>query len=215
MLEKEKAEMIAAGIKLDRYGLISLSGGNVSVRVNSETLLVTPSGMMYEEMVPEDVLVMTMEGKVIEGERRPSVDTIAIRYIFQQMPTVNAIIHTHQPYATGIGLVVNQIDCDVTTLANTAKGPVNVAPYSSAASIDMGYAVVDHIGDQLAVVLKNHGVVTVGKNLKEALYAAVYLEEAAKTLYVAHSCGGDIAKLNEEQIQTAVEVFKEYGQVKQ
>ena len=215
MLEKEKAEMIAAGIKLDRYGLISLSGGNVSVRVNPETLLVTPSGMLYEEMVPEDVLVVTMDGNVIEGERRPSVDTIAIRYIFQQMPAVDAVIHTHQPYATGIGLVVDQIDCDVTTLANTAKGPVNVAPYSSAASIDMGYAVVDHIGDQLAVVLKNHGVVTVGKNLKEALYAAVYLEEAAKTLYVAHSYGGDIAKLNEEQIQIAVEVFKEYGQVKQ
>ncbi|BBM19925.1 L-ribulose-5-phosphate 4-epimerase [Enterococcus avium] len=215
MLEKEKTEIIAAGIKLDRYGLISLSGGNVSVRVDQETLLVTPSGMMYEEMVPADVLVMNSDGKVIEGARRPSVDTIAIRYIFQQIPEVNAVIHTHQPYATGIGLVVDRIDCDVTTLANTAKGPVNVAPYSSAASIDMGYAVVDHIGDQLAVVLKNHGVVTIGKNLKEALYAAVYLEEAAKTLYVAHSYGGDIAKLNDEQIRTAVEVFKDYGQVKQ
>ncbi|MDN6519033.1 MAG: class II aldolase/adducin family protein [Enterococcus sp.] len=215
MLEKEKTEIIAAGIKLDRYGLISLSGGNVSVRVDQETLLVTPSGMMYEEMVPADVLVMNSDGKVIEGARRPSVDTIAIRYIFQQIPEVNAVIHTHQPYATGIGLVVDRIDCDVTTLANTAKGPVYVAPYSSAASIDMGYAVVDHIGDQLAVVLKNHGVVTIGKNLKEALYAAVYLEEAAKTLYVAHSYGGDIAKLNDEQIRTAVEVFKDYGQVKQ
>ncbi|WP_137663597.1 class II aldolase/adducin family protein [Enterococcus hulanensis] len=214
MLEKEKAEIIAAGIKLDRYGLISLSGGNVSMRVDQETLLVTPSGMMYEEMIPADVLVMNLEGEVIEGARRPSVDTIAICYIFQQMPTVNAVIHTHQPYATGIGLVVDRIDCDVTTLANTAKGPVNVAPYSSAASIDMGYAVVDHIGDQLAVVLKNHGVVTIGKSLKEALYAAVYLEEAAKTLYVAHSYGGAIAKLDEAQIQTAVEVFKDYGQSK-
>ncbi|MGG5370638.1 class II aldolase/adducin family protein [Enterococcus sp. AZ196] len=212
MLEKEKAEIIAAGIKLDRYGLISLSGGNVSMRVDQETILVTPSGMMYEEMVLEDVLVMTLEGKIIEGARRPSVDTIAIRYIFQHLPTVNAVIHTHQPYATGIGLVTDRIDCDVTTLANTAKGPVNVAPYSSAASIDMGYAVADHIGDQLAVVLKNHGVVTVGKNLKEALYAAVYLEEAAKTLFVAHSYGGEIAKLSDEQIQTAVEVFKDYGQ---
>lgn len=214
MLEKEKAEIIAAGVKLDRYGLISLSGGNVSMRIDKETLLVTPSGMMYEEMVPEDVLVMALDGTIIEGKRRPSVDTIAIRYIFQKMPAVNAVIHTHQPYATGIGLVVDRIDCDVTTLANTAKGHVNVAPYSSAASIDMGYAVVDHIGDQLAVVLKNHGVVTIGQSLKEALYAAVYLEEAAKTLYVAHSYGGKVAKLNEEQIQTAVEVFKDYGQVK-
>ena len=210
MLEKEKVEIIAAGVKLDRYGLISLSGGNVSMRIDKETLLVTPSGMMYEEMVPEDVLVMALDGTIIEGKRRPSVDTIAIRYIFQKLPAVNAVIHTHQPYATGIGLVVDRIDCDVTTLANTAKGHVNVAPYSSAASIDMGYAVVD----QLAVVLKSHGVVTIGKSLKEALYAAVYLEEAAKTLYVAHSYGGKVAKLNEEQIQTAVEVFKDYGQVK-
>lgn len=207
MLEKEKVEIIAAGVKLDRYGLISLSGGNVSMRIDKETLLVTPSGMMYEEMVPEDVLVMALDGTIIEGKRRPSVDTIAIRYIFQKLPAVNAVIHTHQPYATGIGLVVDRIDCDVTTLANTAKGHVNVAPYSSAASIDMGYAVVDHIGDQLAVVLKNHGVVTIGKSLKEALYAAVYLEEAAKTLYVAHSYGGKVAKLNEEQIQTALSLI--------
>ena len=214
MLEKEKAEIIAAGVKLDRYGLISLSGGNVSMRIDEETLLVTPSGMMYEEMVPEDVLVMALDGTIIEGARRPSVDTIAIRYIFQKMPAVNAVIHTHQPYATGIGLVVDRIDCDVTTLANTAKGHVNVAPYSSAASIDMGYAEVDHIGDQLAVVMKKHGVVTIGKSLKVAFYADLYLEEAAKTLYVAHSYGGKVAKLNEEQIQTAVEVFKDYGQVK-
>ena len=143
MLEKEKVEIIAAGVKLDRYGLISLSGGNVSMRIDKETLLVTPSGMMYEEMVPEDVLVMALDGTIIEGKRRPSVDTIAIRYIFQKLPAVNAVIHTHQPYATGIGLVVDRIDCDVTTLANTAKGHVNVAPYSSAASIDMGYAVIN------------------------------------------------------------------------
>ena len=83
MFEKEKAEIITAGIMLDRYGLISLSGGNVSMRIDSKTLLVTPSGMMYEEMVPEDVLVMTIEGEIIEGTRRPSVDTIAIRYILQ------------------------------------------------------------------------------------------------------------------------------------
>lgn len=129
------------------------------------------------------------------------------------MPNVNSIIHTHQPYATGLGLVFDRIDCDLTTLANTTKGHVNVAPYSSAASLEMGVAVVDYIGDSLAVVLKNHGVVTVGKNLTEALYAAVYLEESAKTLYVAHSLGRPVAKLTEDQIQVAVDVFKTYGQV--
>lgn len=79
MFEKEKAEIITAGIMLDRYGLISLSGGNVSMRIDSKTLLVTPSGMMYEEMVPEDVLVMTIEGEIIEGT--PVRVLIRLRYV--------------------------------------------------------------------------------------------------------------------------------------
>ena len=153
MYELEKKKIIDAALKLDKYQLISLSGGNVSLRVNSEHILVTPSGMVYDEMVPEDVLVVDNEGKIVEGERKASVDTIALCYIYKNMPNVNSIIHTHQPY------------------------------------------------------------VTIGKNLTEALYAAVYLEESAKTLYVAHSLGRPVAKLTEDQIQVAVDVFKTYGQV--
>ena len=213
MYELEKKKIIDAALKLDKYQLISLSGGNVSLRVDSEHILVTPSGMVYDEMVPEDVLVVNNDGKIVEGERKASVDTVALCYIYKNMPNVNSVIHTHQPFATGLGLVFERIDCDLTTLANTTKGHVNVAPYSSAASLEMGVAVVDYIGDSLAVVFKNHGVVTVGKNLTEALYAAVYLEESAKTLYVAHSLGRPVSKLTENQIQVAVDVFKTYGQV--
>ena len=213
MYEKEKQQIIDAALKMDKYQLISLSGGNVSQRMNKDHILVTPSGMIYEDMVADDVLVVDNQGNVVEGNRKASVDTIALCYIYHHMPKVNAVIHTHQPYATGLGLVYDQIDCDLTTLANTTKGHVHVAPYSSAASIDMGIAVVDYIGDSLAVVLKNHGVVAIGKNLTEALYAAVYLEEAAKTLFVAYSSGKEIAKLTAEQIQVAVDVFKNYGQV--
>ena len=201
MYELEKKKIIDAALKLDKYQLISLSGGNVSLRVDSEHILVTPSGMVNND------------GKIVEGERKASVDTVALCYIYKNMPNVNSVIHTHQPFATGLGLVFERIDCDLTTLANTTKGHVNVAPYSSAASLEMGVAVVDYIGDSLAVVLKNHGVVTVGKNLTEALYAAVYLEESAKTLYVAHSLGRPVSKLTENQIQVAVDVFKTYGQV--
>ena len=211
--EIERQAIIEAGKKLDRYQLISLSGGNLSLRVSDNEILVTPSGMIYEEMVPEDILLVDKIGNVVEGFRKPSVDTVAICYIYDKLPHVKSIIHTHQPYATGLGLVLDRIDCDLTTLANTAKGHVNVAPYSSAASVDMGLAVVEHIGSSLAVVLKNHGVVTIGKILTEALYAAVYLEESAKTLYIAHAHGGQISKLNEEQIATAVDVFKHYGQL--
>ncbi len=90
---------------------------------------------------------------------------------------------------------------------------MKVAPYSSAASIDMGVQTVENLGDQLAVVLKHHGVVAVGDSLKQALYSTVYLEEGAKTLVMAHAYGKKyMATLTDEQIQTAVGVFEDYGQ---
>ena len=79
---------------MDRYGLVTLSGGNVTLRMPTGEILVTPSGMIYEDMVPEDVLVMDIEGNIIEGERKPSVDTVALLYILKHMPEVNAVIHT-------------------------------------------------------------------------------------------------------------------------
>src|SRR5699024_7081993 len=204
---------IYAGKKLDRYQLITLSGGNISYRTNSGEILMTPSGMIYEELDTNDIIVMNSGGNILESERKPSVDNEAIRYIFKERSDINAIIHTHQPYATAIGLVSDEITCNLTTLANAVKGSVKVAPYSSAASIDMGIQTVENLGGQLAVVLKHHGVITVGENLKQALYAAVYLEEAAKTLIMARAYGGGrIDKLTDLQVQEAVNVFKNYGQ---
>lgn len=214
MFENEKKAVIKAGMTLDRYGLIALSGGNVSMRTESGELLMTPSGMIYEELIPEDIIVMNVEGDILEGDRRPSVDNVALRHIFKERPDINAIIHTHQPYATALGLVSDEIKCNLTTLANATRGSVKVAPYSSAASIEMGIETVEHLEDKLAVVLKHHGVVAVGDSLKQALYAAVYLEEAAKTMILARSYGGEqVAELSEEQIQRAVDIFKDYGQV--
>lgn len=214
MYQKEKQEVLQTALKLDKYQLIALSGGNVSMRLPDGNILVTPSGMIYDEMVADDVLLVDPKGNVIEGTRRKSVDTVALCYIYEKMPAVNAVIHTHQPYATGLGLVYDQIDCDLSTIANANKGHIKVAPYSTAANIDMGIKVVDYIGDATAVVLKNHGVVGVGPNLHDALYAVVYLEEGAKTLFVAHAVGGEISKMTPEQVQEAVEVFNHYGQDK-
>ena len=211
MFEKEKQEVINAGIKMDRYGLIALSGGNVSVRMPTGEILVTPSGMIYEDMVPEDVLVVDIDGNVLEGTRKASVDTEALLYIFKHEPTLNAVIHTHQPYATAIGLVQDEFECNLTTLANGTKGSVPVTPFSSAASIDMGKDTVKYRGNSLAVILSNHGVIAVGESLKQALYACVYLEEAAKT-YVAAKSMGEPKRMSPAQIEQAVQVFNYYGQ---
>ena len=212
MFEKEKAELIKAGIKLDRYGLIALGGGNVSVRMRTGEILISPSGMIYEELLPEDVVVVDIDGNIIEGTRRPSSDMDALLYILREMPEINAVIHTHQPYATGIGLVEDEFVCNLSTLANATRGSVTVTPYGPPNSMLMGEYTVKYLNGKLAVILRHHGVISVGDSLKQALYACVYLEEAAKTYVAARSMGGNVALLTDEEIENAVEVFKSYGQ---
>lgn len=118
MFLEEKKKIIDAGIKLDRYGLISLAGGNVSMRMPTGEILVTPSGMIYEDMEPDDVLVMDIDGNIIEGTNKPSSDTPGILYIFKHRPDVMATIHTHQPYATAISLIQKEFRADLTTVGN-------------------------------------------------------------------------------------------------
>ncbi len=211
MYMKEKREVINTALEIKNSGLISLSGGNVSMRMPNGHILVTPSGLSYEGMKEDDIVVVDIKGKRIEGTLRESVDTVALLYIYENMPGVNAIIHTHQPYATAVGLLGDVFPAAVTTLANVTLGPVNVAPYCSAASLDMGVQTVKYIGERRAVILKHHGVITIGKDLKEALYAAVYMEDAAKT-YLAAKAAGETAIMTEEQTNDAVEIHKTYGQ---
>lgn len=213
MYKKEKQEVIHTALEIKKSGLISLSGGNVSMRLPNGQILVTPSGLSYEGMKAKDIIVVDIKGNRIEGVLRESVDTVALLYIYENMPEVNAIIHTHQPYATAVGLLGDVFPAAVTTLANVTLGPVNVAPYCSAASLDMGVQTVKYIGERRAVILKHHGVIAIGKDLKEALYAAVYMEDAAKT-YLAAKAAGETTIMTEEQTKDAVEIHKTYGQPK-
>ncbi len=212
MYEKEKQQVLDTALKLDRYGLVALSGGNVSARMEDGLVLVTPSGMIYDDMVADDVLVVDMDGNVVEGERKPSVDTEALLYILKKMPKVNAVIHPHQPYATGLGLVMDKIPCNLSTMANAVEGPCRVADYGDPGSLSMGVQAVEAIGDRLAVVLKHHGVIAVGRDMRQALFSCVYLEEAAKTVSVALSTGLPMAEMTDAEVAEAVAVFHRYGQ---
>ena len=214
MYLEEKKKIIDAGIKLDRYVLIALAGGNVAMRVPSGEILVTPSGMIYEDMEPDDVLVMDCQGNIIEGTNKPSSDTDGILYIFNHRPDINATIHTHQPYATAISLIQDEFRADLTTVGNACGGNVPVTRYSSPGSVEMGQDVVEYLGDNRdlhAVILAHHGVMTVGNNLKQALTAAVYLEETAKAYLAAKACG-ETKHLSDEQIKQTVEIYKYVGQ---
>lgn len=211
MYEYDKRAMVDAAMELKHNDLITLSGGNVSVRKENGDYIVTPSGMYYDNMIEDDLIVFDKNGAIIEGNRRPSVDTIALQYIYDNMPEVMAIIHTHQIYATAVGLIEDQLPVAVTTLSNVTLGAVNVAPYSNPGSLEMGIQTVKYAEGKRAVILKHHGVVTIGGNLKEALYAAVYMETAAKTYLVAKAAGIP-ALMTDEQNQDAVDVFMNYGQ---
>lgn len=216
MYETDKQEIIDAAREIKRIGLVQLTGGNVSVRKENGDIIVTPSGMPYEPMVPDDVLVLNKDGKVIEGSLRPSVDTVALKYIYDHMPSINALIHTHQPYATAVSLVGTELPACTTFLCNVTGGSVPVAPYSAAASEQMGKEFVEWAGNKRAVILANHGVLAGGPTLKDALYACVYLEDAAKCYLAALAASKD-GKLNlmtPEQEAEAVETHKNYGQKK-
>ena len=216
MYESDKKQIIEVAREIKRVGLIQLTGGNVSVRKENGDIVVTPSGMPYETMTEEQILVLNKEGEIVEGSLRPSVDTIAIRYIFDHCPDVNAVIHTHQPYATAVGLIGDELPACCTTLCNVCLGAVPVTNYANAASEDMGIQTVKYLNGKRAVILKYHGVIAVGPTLKDAEYSAIYLEDVAKCYLAAKSASktGNIAILTSEQAEEAVNTHKTYGQQK-
>jgi len=131
-------------------------------------------------------------------------------YIYNNLPGVNAIIHTHQPYATAISLIQDELPGILTPLVNAiGSSRVYVTPFAPAAKVETGVVTVENLKNGRAVILRQHGVITVGKNLTEALYAAVYLEEAAKS-YLAVYPSPNIRVLTDEQIQEAINIFQNY-----
>lgn len=212
MYEKEKREILECALEIKRCGLVSLSGGNVSMRMPGDHFLVTPSGMNYEEMTAGDVVLIDGKGNVREGNRKPSSDTPALMYMYDNMPGVNAIIHTHQPYATAAGFVCDEIPLFLVTVIDANREPVKVAPFTPSSDIGMGKLAAEYAGDSLAVILKGHGVMAYGESLKEALYSAVYLEEAAKTFVLAKAMGAEIRQLPEEDIVKEKAGWATYGQ---
>lgn len=197
--ETERRGMIEAALTMLKYRLISLAGGNIALRMPCGNFLITPSAMAYETMLPEDIVLVDRDGKTVEGTRRPSSDMLALLYIFNHKPEVNAVIHTHQPYATAVGLVEDELPGCLVTILDACRTAVPVAPFTISSDEGMGKLTVDYCKDALAVILRNHGVIAFGKDLNEALHSAVYLEESAKT-YLAARALGSVHLLTPEEI---------------
>lgn len=212
MFEEQKKQILDAALEIKANRLISLSGGNVSMRVGENRYLVTPSGMRYETMTPADICLIDENCNVVEGTRKPSSDSSALIYMFRHMPHINAIIHTHQPWATAAGFAVDELPEFQVTIIDACRNPVKVAPFTPSSAIGMGILATEYAGDSLAVILKHHGVVAFGADMEEALYSAVYLEESAKTFVLTKAMGVEIPPLAPELVRLEKQGWETYGQ---
>ena len=209
--EKLRQDLIDTARKMEQYNLIRMSGGNVALRVE-DMILVTPTAMAYDMMIPEDIVVVDCEGRVIEGKRKPTSDLKAILYILNHMPEVNAVIHTHQPKAVALSLITDKLPLISTTMVDEVKDEVNVAPFTISSDEGMGIQTVEYATRALCVILKNHGIMAFGKDLEQALSAAIYLEESCEVYMSALATGKDITVLTKEQAEAEDAPRGYYGQ---
>jgi L-ribulose-5-phosphate 4-epimerase len=213
MLEKLKEQLVQLHLELPKNNLVAWTGGNVSAR-DAETGLVVikASGIRYEEICPEHMVVIDMSGKVVEGNFKPSSDAYSHLYIDKHRPEVGEIVHTHSPYATAFAAVGKPIPCVLTAIADEFGGEIPCGGFALIGDKAIGKVVVESIGKSQAVLLKNHGVFTVGRTAEAAVKAAVMVEDAARTVWFALQLGQPEGIPLEDVTRLHRRYTHEYGQ---
>lgn len=190
-----------------------MTSGNVSARdQESGYVVIKPSGLSYDEMTPDTMVVVDLNGQVIDGTLKPSVDTATHLYIYRARPDVNGIVHTHSNYATAFAAVGRPIPVVLTAMADEFGGPIPVGPYAAIGGEEIGRVVVEHIGDSPAILMQNHGLFTVGPNANKAVKAAVMCEDIAKTVFLAMQLGSPIEIPEAEVRRGYLQYQNQYGQ---
>lgn len=190
MLESIREELWQLHLELPKNNLVTWTGGNVSARdPQTGYVVIKPSGVRYEQLRPEHMVVVDLEGKVIEGSLKPSSDTASHLYIYRHRPDVNGVVHTHSPYATAFAALGRPIPVYLTAHGDEFGCPIPCAGFALIGGEDIGKQVVENIGGSTAVLLKNHGVFTVGKTAEAAVKSAVMVEDIARTVWIALQIG--------------------------
>lgn len=208
MLEHLKESLTLLHLELPKNNLVAWTGGNISAR-DAETGLVVikPSGVRYEDLRPEHLVVLDLQGNIVEGALKPSSDTSSHLYIYRHRPDVGGVVHTHSRYASAFAAVGRPIPCVLTAMADEFGGPIPCGGFARIGDEAIGKVVVESIGKSPAILLKNHGVFTIGKDATAAVKAAVMTEDVAATVWMALQIGQpaeipaeDIAKLHERYL---------------
>ena len=190
-----RREVATLHAELPRYGLVVWTAGNVSARVPGHDLLVIkPSGVSYDDLTPENMVVCDLEGRVVEGEHAPSSDTEAQAYVYRHLPHVGGVVHTHSPYAVAWAARGEAIPCVTTMCADEFGGEIPVGPFAIIGDDSIGRGIVDTLRGSRspAVLMQNHGVFTVGPNAKAAVKAAVMCEDVARSVHLSRQLGQPI-----------------------
>ncbi|HEY3924578.1 MAG TPA: L-ribulose-5-phosphate 4-epimerase [Acidothermaceae bacterium] len=187
-----RASVAQLHAELLRWGLVVWTAGNVSARVPGEELFVIkPSGVSYDELTPDSMIVCDLDGNVVDGAYSPSSDTAAHAYVYRAMPDVGGVVHTHSTYATAWAARGEAIPCVLTAMADEFGGEIPVGPFALIGSDDIGRGIVDTLRAHRsrAILMQNHGVFTIGPDATAAVKAAVMCEDAARTVHLARALG--------------------------
>jgi L-ribulose-5-phosphate 4-epimerase len=200
---------------LVRYGLVAWTSGNISGRVpGADLMVIKPSGVAYAELTAESMVLCDLAGTRISGDFSPSSDTASHAYIYRHMPQVGGIVHTHSRYATAWAARGEPVPCAITAMADEFGGEIPVAPFAPIGGEDIGRAVVTTLVGQRspAVLLRSHGVFTIGATPAKAVKAAVMCEDAACTVHLARALG-ELTPLPQHVIDALYRRYQsEYGQ---
>lgn len=190
LIEDIRKELVDLNQALAQNGLVTWTSGNVSMRDPASGLVaIKPSGVMFPDLTPEAMVIVNLNGSLEEGELKPSSDTASHLYIYRHRPDVNGVVHTHSNYATAFAANGMSIPVYLTAQADEFGGPIPCGGFALIGGEQIGKIVIDSIGKSPGVLLKNHGVFTVGPTGKAALKAAVMIEDIARTAWLALQIG--------------------------
>ena len=213
MLEELKAQLVRLHQELPKNDLVRWTGGNVSARdAKTGLVVIKASGIRYEEMRAEHMVVLDKEGCCVEGSYRPSSDVFSHLYVYQHRPDVGGIVHTHSRYATAFAAIGKPIPCVLTAMCDEFGGPIPCGGFALIGDEAIGRVVVETIGKSPAVLLKNHGVFAIGRSAEAAVKAAVMAEDAAATVWLAMQIGAPEAIPQEAVDKLHKRYTQAYGQ---
>jgi L-ribulose-5-phosphate 4-epimerase len=189
-LETLRQELVRLHEELPRNGLVTWTGGNVSVRdPESGLVAIKPSGVRYGELTAESMVVVDLDGTVVDGDLKPSSDTASHLYVYRHRQDVNGVVHTHSRYATAFAAIGRSIPVYLTAQADEFGGEIPCGGFALVGDEAIGAEVVDGIGSSPAILLKNHGVFTIGPTAVAAVKTAVMVEDIAATVWLALQIG--------------------------